>query len=246
MSLPALNLSFEPLADRFHRDGYLVVRGALERAPIHELLEHLRWLCEKETGATWSSAHSVSLAQHLAADGDLRRRIMERAEVPAWLTRFALQERLVEAVQQVLGHELQLLRRVPVDITAPLDLEGLDVWHQDHFYVRGSTRTVSAWVPLQLTGLREGCLMVMPGSHRIGPVAHDNLVLGRRHFPSGIAEREVRMVETEPGDVVLLHSMLLHTTAANLSPACRFVVRPRFIPRGASWSRKMLGTLDVL
>lgn len=246
MSLPALNLVAEPLPDAFHRDGYLVLRDVVDLQAIDSLVERLVWLASRRTGLSWSSLFSVSLARHLATHSDARADIVAQSLVPAWLPRFMMQRGILDAAEATLGTDVQLLRRIDLDLTPPLEAELLRPWHQDHFYVRGSKRTIAMHVPLQDTTFREGCLQVMPGSHRIGPVAHDRLVLGQRHCPSAIEEREVRMIPLYRGDIVILHSLMLRQDGLNLSPALRAGVTARFIPRGARWSPAMGGTIEAL
>lgn len=245
MSLPALNLVAEPLSDAFHRDGFLVLRGALDLDRIDELVQRLTWLVERRTQASWSSLLSVSLARHLATHPDVRRDLIEQARVPAWLTHFALQPGIVDAVLGTYGERAQLTRRIDLDLTPPLEPALLKPWHQDYFYVRGSGRTLLAYAPLHDCGLREGCLQVMPGSHRIGAIAHDRLVLGQRHVPSAIEEREIRMVPLEKGDLVLMHTLLLRQDSLNLSPALRLGVTMRFVPVGARVSKGLGGVVDL-
>ncbi|MFK7927511.1 MAG: phytanoyl-CoA dioxygenase family protein, partial [Myxococcota bacterium] len=151
MSVAALSIAqmAESNADAFHRDGYLVLRGAVDQTEIDTLLERIGWLCERETGLTWTSIRSVSLARTLATRPKLRRRIVEQARVPAWLTNFAAHPALTRAAQSVLNEPVQLLRHQDLNLAPPMDCRSIGVWHQDHFYTRGSTRTLRAVVPLQ-------------------------------------------------------------------------------------------------
>jgi hypothetical protein len=234
MSLAALSLALEPVADTFHRDGYVVLREVVDDEAVGHLLARLQWLAERVTAQGWSSVHSVSLARHLGASPDQHREILEQAQVPAWLPNFVFQDRVHRAVFDVLGQDILAMRHVDLRLDLPLDPNGIDVWHQDVFYTRGSKRAVCALLPLQDMGLREGALHVMPGSHRIGPVAHDNLVLGQRHFPSGIEDREIRMIPLRRGDLVLLDACMLYSLPINLSPAVRGLVQARFLPHPSS------------
>jgi ectoine hydroxylase-related dioxygenase (phytanoyl-CoA dioxygenase family) len=245
MSVALLSLVAEPAADAFHRDGFIVLRGVVDSALIEELLSRVVWLAERESGESWSSAHSVALGRYLSDNRDVHSRLVAGMQVPAWLKRFAMQPGLTRSARQLLGPDIQMLRNVSLDIDSPLETTDLRVWHQDHFYARGSKRTVKAHIPLQDTAYREGCLMVMPGSHRMGKLAHNHLVLGSGHFPTGIDEREIRLVPLRRGDVLLTHSLLLTSNHLNMSPATRFVVNARFIPWGAEHSDAAGGTIPV-
>lgn len=245
MSLALLSLAAEPLSDAFHRDGFLVVRGAVDVDRIDEMLEHISWLAERESGQTWTGAHSVALASHLHNNRDVHARILERVIVPAWLKRFAMQPGVTSAVRRLLGPDLQMLRDVELNVDTPLHPGDLKAWHQDHFYVRGSKRTLRAHIPLQDTGYREGCMQIMPGSHRMGKLAHNNLVLGSGHFPVGIEEREIRMMPLKRGDLLLTHSLLLTSNHLNMSPATRYSIDARFIPWGAGHADAGGGVIPV-
>ena len=236
MSLALLSLAAEPVSDAFHRDGFLVVRGAVDTNRIDELLTQVAWLAERESGQSWTSAHSVALGSYLANNRDVHARILDRVQVPAWLKRFAMQPGITNAVRHLLGPDIQMLRNVPLNVDSPLNTDDMQAWHQDHFYTRGSKRTIRAHIPLQDTGYREGCPLIMPGSHRMGKLAHNNLVLGSGHFPMNIEDREIRMVPLKRGDLLLTHSLLLTSNHLNMSPATRFSVDARFIPWGAGTS----------
>lgn len=245
MSLPALSLVAEPLADTFHRDGFLVLRGAVETDLIDGLVDKLAWLVARRTQERWSSLFSVSLARHLATHPEVRRDLIAQARVPAWLTHFILQDGIVDPVVRVYGATPKLGRRIELDLTPPMTPALMKPWHQDYFYSRGSGRTLLAYVPLHDCGLREGGLQVMPGSHRMGAVAHDRLVLGQRHVPSGIEDREIRQVPLSKGDLVLMHTLLLRQDGLNMSPAARVGLTARFVPEGARVAKCMDGVVDI-
>jgi ectoine hydroxylase-related dioxygenase (phytanoyl-CoA dioxygenase family) len=50
----------------------------------------------------------------------------------------------------------------------------------------------------------------------------------KRHYPSGIFDREVRYVEMRRGDLLLFHSLLLHSSGINLSDCARLSLQPRY------------------
>jgi ectoine hydroxylase-related dioxygenase (phytanoyl-CoA dioxygenase family) len=111
--------------------------------------------------------------------------------------------------------------------------------------VRGSVDTVTAWVPMQDTNYLQGCLAVMPRSHTLGLLEHDMKVLGKRHYPSHVFDREVRYVEMNKGDVLLFHSCLLHSSSLNLSNAIRFSVQARYARVGERVDEGMGGIIPL-
>ena len=120
------------------------------------------------------------------------------------------------------------MSKIPFRIDLPGVTRELAIWHQDYRYVQGNTEIITAWIPLQDTPYIRGCLMVMPGSHAMGILAHDVDVLDKRHFPSEIFQREVRYVEMQRGDILLFHSLLLHSSNLNMSQTTRLSIQARY------------------
>ncbi len=109
----------------------------------------------------------------------------------------------------------------------PFWTDELAYWHQDYFYVKGNTGVVTAWIPLQDTTYVNGCLSIMPGSHKLGVLPHD-LMIGKKRVPSAIFDNEIRLVEMHKGDVLLFNSLLLHAGNLNLSTGIRYSIQARY------------------
>jgi ectoine hydroxylase-related dioxygenase (phytanoyl-CoA dioxygenase family) len=148
-------------------------------------------------------------------------------------------------VRDLLGAPIGLLQKIVLRIDLPLVTRELAVWHQDHFYVKGNRRIVTAWIPLQDTSYREGCLMVMPGSHELGYLPHTNEALGKRHYPTGIFERPVRYVEMRRGDALMFHALMLHSSSVNLSEHARLSIQARYTLLGEPTDPGMGGVIPV-
>lgn len=96
-------------------------------------------------------------------------------------------------------------------------------WHQDGGDVWKLDRDplVTIWVALDPATRENGCLEVVPGTHRLGLLsAHGSTVAPdevARHCP---AER-VRAIEVASGHALLLHNWLIHRSGINPSPIPR-------------------------
>jgi hypothetical protein len=99
-------------------------------------------------------------------------------------------------------------------------------WHQDGGEVWKLDRDplVTIWIALDRATHANGCMEVVPGTHRLGllstygsTVAADDVA---RHCP---ADR-VRPLEVESGHAVLLHNWLIHRSGINPSPVPRRAV----------------------
>ena len=92
-------------------------------------------------------------------------------------------------------------------------------WHQDIRYWRFDRRElVSVWVALGPETVDNGCLLVIPGSHRLEfePGQFDaSLFLREDHAPNAELLAAATPVELEPGDVLFFHSRTLHAAGRN-------------------------------
>lgn len=94
-------------------------------------------------------------------------------------------------------------------------------WHQDIRYWRfDRPELVSAWLALGPENLQNGCLLVLPGSHRldIDPGRFDAALFLRTDLEENAALLStVRPVELNSGDVLFFHSRTLHAAGQNKS-----------------------------
>jgi hypothetical protein len=90
-------------------------------------------------------------------------------------------------------------------------------WHQDAGDVWRLDRDplVTIWIALDPATRMNGCVQVIPGSHRLGLLSHHGSTLSpddaQRHCP----ERAITYLEIEAGDGLLLHNWLLHRSDVN-------------------------------
>jgi Phytanoyl-CoA dioxygenase (PhyH) len=88
-------------------------------------------------------------------------------------------------------------------------------WHQDNgFGPLDPENNVTCWVALDATDERNGCLWVIPGSHRDGVVEHRES-RGRERIALGVDEHRATPVRLKAGECVVFHGNLLHMSKGN-------------------------------
>jgi ectoine hydroxylase-related dioxygenase (phytanoyl-CoA dioxygenase family) len=210
--------------------GYVVIRSAISERAIDEFMSRFVRLTEDLLGCALADPHSEKAAVFWNENKATQSQLYDRIREPSWLVDFCSSPEITGHVKELAGERLSLMRKIPFRIDAPLETAQYAAWHQDYFYVRGNTEIVTAWIPMQETEYVHGCLTVMPGSHRLGPVAHPRKVIGKRDLPTGIFDREVRYIEMKKGDLLLFHSCLLHSSSLNLSGVTRYSIQARYSP----------------
>lgn len=102
-------------------------------------------------------------------------------------------------------------------------------WHQDEDYIPSRDKTlVGAWIALDRATVENGCLWVMPGSHKHGILWEQHWHADRRfdcaeesiNFP--YTDDQAVPVEVEAGSVVFFNGYLLHRSLPNRAPAGKY------------------------
>jgi len=152
----------------------------------------------------------------------------------AWAWELATLPRLLDAAEDLIGPDLVidstlLLCKYPRDPAfAP--------WHQDG--VRSlwyTTRSVSAFIALSDVTPENGCMRVIPGSHRKGRISHMRTTSVNSLF-GPTDEIEIEVDENEAVSIVLAvgecsfhHSSIVHGSPPNRSDSKRVSLIVRFV-----------------
>ena len=149
-----------------------------------------------------------------------------------WACRLASHEKVLDAVESLIGPEILIDGNV-VFYKPPRDASYAS-WHQDSVYSGWHlTPSVSAWIALTVSEPANGCMRVIPGSHKQGLLEHDNVqdpnLLNRRgeRLRMDVDESQALDVVLKPGEMSLHHTNIVHGSNPNTSdgPRIGFIVR---------------------
>lgn len=116
-------------------------------------------------------------------------------------------------------------------------------WHQDHAYFNYplTTRVVGVWIALDPAHADNGCMHVLPGWHRRGPLVHfnrrdwqicDTTILGR-------TEGRCAAIPMAPGSALFFDSLLPHGTPTNASSHRRRALQFHYVRNDAvGWDQQ--------
>jgi polysaccharide pyruvyl transferase WcaK-like protein len=96
-------------------------------------------------------------------------------------------------------------------------------WHQDAGAVWKLDRDplVTLWVALDPATKMNGCVQVIPGSHRLGLLSKNGSTISPAHAQMYCPDDAIEYLELEAGEAVLLHNWLLHRSDVNHTGAPR-------------------------
>jgi ectoine hydroxylase-related dioxygenase (phytanoyl-CoA dioxygenase family) len=134
-------------------------------------------------------------------------------------------ERILDLLETIIGPNIAFLSDKVVFKNDETDFGS--PWHQDWPYWKGSHKT-SVWVALDDATPENGCLKVLPGSHRTFVVhdgeSSDGLGFGHRLRPGAIDERAALTVAIEAGGAIFFHDLTLHASHPNRSGKDRWAL----------------------
>ncbi len=91
-------------------------------------------------------------------------------------------------------------------------------WHQDNGVIlpeADESRIVTVWLPVTRSTIENGCLQVIPGSHRKGLAAHCPAEKGLTIPDSLLPEKAPVPLPMEPGSVLVMTSRTVHSSLDN-------------------------------
>jgi phytanoyl-CoA hydroxylase len=230
---------------QFHTRGYYIARGVVESDRIGAIREAL---LAKATALAASRAYASDKILEGVAKTDPDaiplherfRKLNALDDLPAVWNGWLAHPQVLAHVRGFLGPDI--LDKYASAFLKPAKVGGATPWHQDIGLWRdGNSTAINAWLAIDPATVENGCLQVVPGSHK-GPVIEHVTYPDSVHaeLPRERCQNlQVDQIELQPGDAVFWHSHLWHYSPPNSSEHGR-------IGCGAVWiSPAQLGDLRM-
>ncbi len=209
------------LGERFDQDGYIVLTDALSRAELDALLAETVRICRGELGEI-DGATGVAVASPGDSDADVIRRFLcvHYPHKLSSLMRDTMRHpTIVETLTEIVGPNVKAMQSM---LFVKAEGKPGQAWHQDEMFIPTRDRSlVAAWIALDDATVDNGCLWVLPGSHRPGIIypnrEHDDprydCTVESYDFP--YTDEDAVPVELTAGSVLLFNGYLLHKSLPN-------------------------------
>lgn len=206
-----------PQQIQFYRDaGYLGVENVFSAAEVAELRRVTDEFVEKSRAITANDAVFDLEPSHTPQNPRLRR-LKDPIKQHAAYRHAILHPKLLGIVSQLIGPGLasngNKLNLKLADVGSPVE------WHQDWaFYPHTNDDLLAVGVAMDDSTLENGCLMVIPGTHR-GPVLdhhQDGVFIGAVTDPGFRPDGAVPIL-LQAGGISIHHVRTLHGSAPNRS-----------------------------
>ncbi|MCC6681162.1 MAG: phytanoyl-CoA dioxygenase family protein [Phycisphaeraceae bacterium] len=215
------NSPLDQRAEAFYKDnGFLVLDRAVGEPELDAILTEAADLCRNRDG----------LIENLpTAPDDLDdEAVMSRAlciHYPHKLSQLFLRmlshRVIVETLTRLIGPDVKCIQSMMFFKAAGKPGQA---WHQDEIFIPSRDRSLAgAWLALDDATIENGCLWVIPGSHKPGVIWHleqhndprFDCTREARGFPYTAADE--RPVEVKRGSIIFFNGYLLHRSLPNVA-----------------------------
>lgn len=204
--------------EQYEELGYFVVPALFDPEEVAEMVRECESILQGEYGELYAGAFQIDPGS--TAQRQAERKISAVVERSRVFRKFLLKEALVERVQDILGPDVLLFRDILM--LKPAQVGSKMPWHQDsNYWPIDPTDLCSVWTALEPATIENGCMRVIPGSHKLDliPSRHKS---GRGPLEDDQVELSEGIdVEMEPGSSLFFHSRLLHGSEPNRSDRSR-------------------------
>ena len=210
--------------EKYHRDGYVTPDFRLPDAVLDDIkAAHGRLIENHPEFADYCSAL-------LAFD--------------TWYLTVARRPEILDMVEQVLGMDIALWNSS--FFAKPARIGTKTPWHQDgEYWPIRPLATCSVWIAIDASMPENGCLRVIPGSHRSLKLAPhqqndaEGLALNQELEKDQFDESEAVDIVLEPGQISLHDVYLYHGSEANKSDKSRRGMTLRYMPTTSVYQHDM-------
>lgn len=219
---------------RFHEDGFLAGPRVMDDGEADALLDRLYGVIEARDA---SGAELVRNMHH--DEGNVVIQIVNIWEADDLFRQHLQRPSVCAAVAQLIGHPVLRVWHDQVQYKPPR-VGGPTDWHQDHPYwpILQPADLVSAWVALEDADEVNGCMRMVPGSHRWGP--HKGGTIGTdpesfaplpdRSLLPADAHVEIVPCPVRKGHVMFHHCLTWHGSPPNRSDRGRPAIAVHYMP----------------
>ncbi len=240
--------------DKFHEEGYLQLDNLLAPEDLNPVIWEFEGIIDRRARKLYAEGKITSLHEREPFD----RRIALLAEEAKSITdglgpiqtkgpaMFHLMRnpKLLDVIESLVGpeilcHPTQVVRPRMRDNT---HMDGYRYggrrvpWHQDAGVFRpeaDNTLLLTAWIPFTEANMENGCLSVIPGSHKHGLCLHQSVNKAPFFFTYIIPDEELppgepKPLPTKPGGLIIFHNFTCHSSIPNISDRTRWSIDLRY------------------
>ncbi|TNJ62490.1 phytanoyl-CoA dioxygenase family protein [Paenibacillus hemerocallicola] len=197
--------------------GFLAVSDLITGIEVQQSIDSIMDIVfDRETKAKIQFTKSQAELQTDSEREMTVRKVHEYVNHNEQLRRIAHHPHIVAIVEKLLGEKPVLVQDMA--LLKPPTGGGEKPWHQDMAYgaLAYHKAVIGVWIALDEAGLDNGCMHVIPRSHREGATPH-YAIRDWQLCDTGIPVERNIAVPLQPGGALFFHGLLFHGTPNNTS-----------------------------
>jgi phytanoyl-CoA hydroxylase len=198
--------------EQYEELGYFVVENLFDPQEVREMLDECESILRGDFGELFKGA--VQIDPGSTGEIKAERKVSAVVERSVTFRKHLLNDALVSRLQDILGPDILLFRDILM--LKPALVGSKMPWHQDsNYWPIDPMELCSVWTALDPATSENGCMQVIPGSHKLG------VIPTRPGMPS-LEDDQIDLakaieVPMAPGSSLFFHSLLLHGSEPNHS-----------------------------
>lgn len=245
------SLLTEGRAGQYRDEGYFVVKGLLSLTDVEAIRKEVTAIVDRHPDVPPDLVQmepAVTNGEVVPASKELGvRKLFHMAAHNDLFKRLAHHRGMVEIAKGLAGPDLKLFQSML--LMKPPHFGTPKVWHQDNAYFQVTPPdVVGFWVACDETTPANGCMYVVPGSHRGGIQPHD-MSKGDLGLVVEPLEKDVVALPMAPGDGLVFHGEILHFTPDNTTPQRRRALQYHYASSRCKWidpQKRMISGAELL
>ncbi|GBG34873.1 Phytanoyl-CoA dioxygenase, peroxisomal [Hondaea fermentalgiana] len=229
------------LREQYERDGFFVVKKLLKPEELQVWLDRFEDICagkvERAQGMTVMKDIEIARRKGTIKSSKDVTKIQDFQDDPV-MFEFCKHDKMLDYVEAMVGSSTvrtihNMLINKPPDLGSGTSRHPM---HQDlhYFPIRPADKIIATWVAMEHIHRDNGCLAVIPGSHKGPLLTHGNPdweggVNKLYHGVKGDIDMEKRVyLEMEAGDCVFFHPLLIHGSGRNSTKGFRKAISAHY------------------
>lgn len=208
----------------FAEQGYLIVEDALSPEEVAELKREALAICRGERG----DIQNATFAPAGTSDEEVMQRFLcihYPHKMSDAMQKAVVHPAMVDVLTRVIGPDVKCMQSM---LFIKASGKPGQAWHQDEDFIPTRDRSLTGgWIALDDATVENGCLWVIPGSHKHGVLWPMEVQLNRDFdctdestgFP--YKDEDAVPVEVKAGTIVFFNGYLLHRSLPNRSNGYR-------------------------
>ena len=220
----------------YEENGYVVLRGLLQPTDLKVWTERLDAIIH---GRVDLADGMIVMRDVMVAKGAVSVTSREKAIAKLQdfggdpvLFSYVTEPRILDIVEALIGPDIATIHNMLIN--KPPGVDGRHPLHQDllYFPFRPADSIVASWTALEPCTRANGCLVVVPGTHKGELLEHDYPdweYVNHAYFGARVGAHPERVhLEMDPGDTVFFHPVLLHGSGTNRTDGFRRAISAHY------------------